>query len=273
MASGRSVMRVPTYPIATARRGSREPSMSDPIDALAVAQAALREAGLPTARLDGATREVKLLTDHRQHLMAQCAELVNRLRGHLHELDPPLQVPSRTLRCYRVMNELAQNLAGLDDVVARIASELVTRCRELTVQINDLERELPGRARPGSELRAIPGCGVLRAAIFLGETAGGSRFRSAASPSRRRVRTPVDLPGNGGDELLVRGLQDPQALPIPSASDRPSFSTGCVQRGRHRQVGVDRVDLALAAAFGAVGSFAFDHGQTRLAQGRATPTP
>jgi hypothetical protein len=37
---------------------------SDPIDALAVARAALREPDLPTARLDGPARELRLLVDH-----------------------------------------------------------------------------------------------------------------------------------------------------------------------------------------------------------------
>jgi transposase len=86
------------------RRGGREPGKSDPIDALAVAHAALREPHLAVARLDGPTREVKLLTDYRHDLVVQRTELVNRLRWHLHELDPGLQVPSRGLRRYCVID-------------------------------------------------------------------------------------------------------------------------------------------------------------------------
>ncbi|MGI8447942.1 MAG: hypothetical protein ACR2MP_12340 [Streptosporangiaceae bacterium] len=38
--------------------------------------------------------------------------LCNRLRWHLHELDPALQVPSRGLRRYCVLDVLASRLAG-----------------------------------------------------------------------------------------------------------------------------------------------------------------
>jgi hypothetical protein len=54
---------------------------------------------------------------------------------------------------------LAARLAVMDGVVARIAAGLVARCRELTGQINALERELGtlvGRLAPA--LLAIPGC-------------------------------------------------------------------------------------------------------------------
>lgn len=194
LACGRSVVRVPTHLMATARRGSREPGKSDPIDALAVAHAALREPGLPAAQLDGPTREVKLLSDHRQHLVAQRTELVNRLRWHLHELDPSLQVPSRGLRRYRVMTELAEALASFEGVVARIARELVARCRELTAQINDLERELRDRVRTlAPSLLAIPGCGVLGAAVILGETAGANRFRSKDAYARFSGTAPIPV--------------------------------------------------------------------------------
>ena len=63
---GETVVRVPPKLMAEARRSSREPGKSDPIDALAVARAALREPDLPTARLDGVEREVRLLVDHRE---------------------------------------------------------------------------------------------------------------------------------------------------------------------------------------------------------------
>jgi Transposase len=61
---------------------------SDPIDALAVARAALREPGLPTARLDGPERELRLLADHREDLVVGRTPLISRLRWHLHELGP-----------------------------------------------------------------------------------------------------------------------------------------------------------------------------------------
>ena len=52
--SGEAVVRVPPKLMAGVRRSVREPGKSDPIDAYAVAQAALREPDLPVATLDGA---------------------------------------------------------------------------------------------------------------------------------------------------------------------------------------------------------------------------
>src|SRR6202012_19511 len=114
------------------------------IDALAVAPAALREPGLPAAQLDGPARDVKLLSDHRRNLVTERTILCNRLRWHLHELDPGLQIPSRGLRRYRVLDALAPRLQDFSGTVAQIAAGMVTRCRDLTIEVNALERELRG---------------------------------------------------------------------------------------------------------------------------------
>lgn len=208
LTAGCAVVRVPTRLMAAARRGGREPGKSDPIDALAVAHAALREPNLPVARLDGPARAVKLLTDYRHDLVVQCTELANRLRWHLHELDPVLQVPSRGLRRYRVMDDLDEQLARFDGVVARIARELVARCRELTIQINALERDLRDRVRAlAPTLLEIPGCGVLSAAVIIGETAGAQRFRSRHAYARFTGAAPIPVwSGASSDKVrLNRG--------------------------------------------------------------------
>jgi transposase len=135
LAAGHRVVRVPTRLMAGARRGGRQPGKSDPIDAEAVALAALRHEDLPVAELDGPTREVKLLVDYRRDLVRQRTRVQNRLRWHRHELDPALHVPSRGLRRYRVIDELLERLTDVPGVVARLARELLSRCRELTAQI------------------------------------------------------------------------------------------------------------------------------------------
>jgi len=194
LAAGCVVVRVPTQLMAQARRARRQPGKSDPIDALAVARASLREPDLPAARLDGPAREVKLLSDYRRNLVTERTILSNRLRWHLHELDPALQVPSRGLRRYRVLDELAARLQAFDGVVARIAAELVARCHDLTVQINALERELRDLIVVlAPSLLAVPGCGVLSAAVIVGETAGARRFRSKAAFARFTGTAPVPV--------------------------------------------------------------------------------
>jgi transposase len=192
--AGHSVVRVHTRLMAAARRTGRQRGKSDPIDAEAVALAALREPDLPVARLDGPTRQLKLLSDHRHDLVVERTKLCARLRWHLHELDPELHVPSRGLRRFHVLDELATALDRFDGTVARIARELVARCRELTTQINALERELEGLVkRLGPSLLAIPGVGTLGAATILGETAGASRFKSKHAFARFNGTAPVPV--------------------------------------------------------------------------------
>ena len=94
LAVGERIVRVPPKLMAGARASIRAPGKSDPVDALAVARAALREPDLPTAQLDEPTRELKLLVDHREDLVAERTRVQNRLRWHLHELDRELQVPA-----------------------------------------------------------------------------------------------------------------------------------------------------------------------------------
>ena len=48
--------------------------------------------------LDGPCREVTQLLDYRRALVKLRTRVVNRLRWHLHELDPALPIPPRGLR-------------------------------------------------------------------------------------------------------------------------------------------------------------------------------
>jgi transposase len=94
LGAGARVVRVPTRLMAGARRGGREPGKSDPIDAEAVALAALRHDNLPVAELDGPAREVRLLVDHRRDLVTERTRIQSRLRWYLHELDPTWRCPA-----------------------------------------------------------------------------------------------------------------------------------------------------------------------------------
>ena len=81
--AGEAVTWVPTRLMAEARRHGREQGKSDPVDALAVARAALAEPGLPVATLEGEERELRLLVDHREDLVAERTRHMQRLRWHL----------------------------------------------------------------------------------------------------------------------------------------------------------------------------------------------
>lgn len=191
--AGEAVIRVPPKLMAGARRSGREPGKSDPIDALAVARAALRE-DLPVATLDGPDREVRLLVDHREDLVAERTRAQNRLRWHLHELDPGTEPAVRSLDRRAVLDVLDARLADVPGTVARIARELVARIRDLTASIDELETEIARLvAGLAPSLLALVGCGPLTAAKLVGETAGIGRFRSSAAFARHNGSAPLPV--------------------------------------------------------------------------------
>src|SRR5439155_14245294 len=96
--AGEELVRVPPKLMAPERRAGRARGKSDPIDALAVARAALREPGLSRPRPDEEPfRELKLLVDHRDAIVDERRRVHQRLRWHLHQLDPTFEVPLRML--------------------------------------------------------------------------------------------------------------------------------------------------------------------------------
>jgi transposase len=207
LAAGEQVVRVPPKLMAGARRSARTPGKSDPIDALAVARAALREPGLPVACLDGVDRQVRLLVDHREDLVAERTRIQQRLRWHLHELEPGWEPPARGLDRAKALDAVAARLATHDGVVAELAAELVARCRELTVRINQLERQLKELVAPlAPSLLALDGCGALTAAKLVGETARVGRFRSKSAFAMHNGTAPVPVwSGNQERHRLHRG--------------------------------------------------------------------
>ena len=181
IAAGEGCVRVPPKLMAQVRRSARTRGKSDAIDAAAIARAALREPGLPEARLDGPERELRLLADHRDDLVAERTRIQSRLRWHLHDLALDLAVPPKALDRACWLTRLEEALALLEGVQAGIARELTLRCRALSAEIAALGREIARRATElAPELLALPGCGALTAARLLGETAGALRFASAA---------------------------------------------------------------------------------------------
>ena len=88
-------MRVAPKLMAGRRRGSRQAGKSDPIDALAVARAALEEGieTLPLARLEGPAREIKLLLDHREDLVAERTRIQNACAGSCTTAGPSSSCP------------------------------------------------------------------------------------------------------------------------------------------------------------------------------------
>ena len=177
--AGELAVRVPPKLMAGARRSARTRGKSDPIDALAVARAALREPDLPVARLDGPSREIRLLVDYRESLIKDRTAAQNRLRWRLHELEPGYDPPPGSLNRYKTLDHIDQLLGAHTSMVATLGRREVTRIRELTREANQLERDVTHRVTQlVPSLLEIPGCGALSAAKLVGEAADVTRFKS-----------------------------------------------------------------------------------------------
>ena len=197
LAAGERIVRVTPKLMAHVRDSARTYGKSDPIDALAVARAALREPGLPTARLDGPEREVRLLVDHREDLLAERTRIIGRLRWHLHELDPTWEPAARALDRASAYDAVEAHLDALPDpstLVARLARSLVQHLRTLTVEIDQMHAEIEARVHElVPTLLAVVGVGPLTAAKILGETAGVDRFTSKDSYARYTGTAPLPV--------------------------------------------------------------------------------
>lgn len=175
---GEKVVRVPPKMMAGARRSARVAGKSDPIDALAVAQAALRTPDLPEAHLAGPERELRMLLDHREDLVNERTRIESRLRWHLHDIDPTIDVPLRRLGAFKWLDKLDEILSKKEQTVqVEIARELVEDCYRLSRRANRLQKRIERIVVDNhSCLLEIPGVAALTAAKLVGEIAGIQRF-------------------------------------------------------------------------------------------------
>lgn len=195
LARGERVVRVAPKLMAGRRRSSREAGKSDPIDALAVARAALEEGvdTLPSAVLAGPEREIKLLLDHREDLVAERTRIQNRLRWLLHDRWPELELPkgclSRTVWLDRLAGRLQRTQQQTD---VRVMRSQLRRLRDLTREIKQLDHELATLVtQQQPRLLQIPGVGVVVAAKLITEIAGIQRFRSHSKLARLAGVAPI----------------------------------------------------------------------------------
>jgi transposase len=194
LSAGQQVVRVPPKLMAQTRASARTRGKSDPIDALAVARAVLREPDLPVASHDEVSRELKLLVDRREDLVAQRTSTINRLLGRVHELDPAHAPKPRSLDLAKHRDALAAWLDTVPGLVAELARDELADIIRLTETINALAKRIGERVRAAAPvLLAMPGCGELTAAKIVGESAGVTRFKSEAAFARHSGVAPIPV--------------------------------------------------------------------------------
>ena len=194
LSMGQSVVRVAPKLMAQSRACARTRGKSDPIDALAVAQAVLRNPDLPVASHDAVSRELKLLIDRREDLVGQRTSTINRLRQRVHELDPAAEPKLGSLHRAKPCQVLGAWLATQSGVLAELARDELADIVRMTHAIDLLAVRIGERVRAVAPvLLTLPGCGELTAAKLVAETAGIGRFRSQAAFARHSGTAPIPV--------------------------------------------------------------------------------
>jgi transposase len=195
VAAGEELVRVPPKLTVPERRAGRTRGKSAPIDALAIARAALREPDLSRPRPDEQLhREIKLLVDHRDDVVDQRRRTQQRLRWHLFQLDPTFLVPLRMLGRSSHLERVSRWLARQEqELQVRLARELVSNCRSLNRAIAELDQELEQLVRQTAPaLLDLPGCAAVTAAKLLAEIGPIDRFKSDAQLARHSGVAPLE---------------------------------------------------------------------------------
>lgn len=221
VASGDRVIRVAPGLTETSRRAVRQPGKSDPIDATAIARAALREGidRLPVAFLDEQAHEIRVLTDYRDQLINERVRLASRLRWHLVQIAPELeaQIRPQGLIGPRIRAMVARGLTRLpSSPQRRVARAILKRINAIYREEGELLVEMKVLIDAHCPaLLAEHGCGTVTAAIIIGHTAGAKRFPTDACFARHAGVAPIPASsGNtqrhrlhrGGDRQLNRAI-------------------------------------------------------------------
>jgi transposase len=221
LASGDRVVRVAPGLTETSRRTVREAGKSDPIDATAIARAAIREGldSLPAAFLDERALEIRVLNDYRDQIITERIRLASRLRWHLVQTAPELEAQIRPAGLIgpRVRANLARKLARLPhSPQLRVAKAILKRICDIYREEGALLAELKALIEAHCpQLLAEHGCGTVTAAIIIGHTTAAKQFPTDACFAHHAGTAPIAASsGNtkrhrrhrGGDRQLNRAI-------------------------------------------------------------------
>jgi transposase len=150
----------------------------------------------------------RTLVDHREDLIHSRTADQQRLRWHLHDLWPELEIPAGALDTAKWLGKASRRLARAEQTTrVRVARELVRQITAGTSRIRELETELAALVESyAPQLLAERGCGPLTAAKLIGEIAGADRFATDSKLARTSGAAPIPASsGNTNRHRLDRG--------------------------------------------------------------------
>jgi transposase len=206
-AVGEVVYEVPSALTHRSRRHGRRLGKSDEIDACAIAEVVLRDGdALGRHRGEGVHDELCLLYDHRDRLVRDRTQAVNRLRHAAMRigLTGLAKDPSRPSAVTRLRRRMAA-LAFAPGVEAALATEVrfaLDTLALLALQIRELETAIRPLAERYRELGALTGASHVAIAGIVGHPGDLRNLRSADAFAMRSGTAPV--PCSSGRNQRVR---------------------------------------------------------------------
>ena len=185
------------------RRRGRSQDKTDYTDALAMARLLQAEREhLPRVERDDVSTELRLLSDHRDNLVAERTRLVNQLHAQMLQIDPCYAEHSGTLTSRKGLRYChALDLPHADSVVQTrllIVRQLTEQLLRLWGEIEAVETALAERVRATeTPLLNVCGVGMIAAARLIGELGCTPRIHSAAALAALAGIAPVAVSSGG----------------------------------------------------------------------------
>jgi transposase len=185
------------------RKRGRAQDKTDHTDALAMARLLQAESEhLPRVERDDVSTELRLLSDHRDNLVAERTRLVNQLHAQMLQLDPCYAEHSGALTSRTGVRYCrALDLPHADSVAQTrllIVQQLSEQTLRLWEEIETVETAIAARVRATeTPLLGVCGIGMVAAARLIGELGCTPRIRSAAALAALAGIAPVAVSSGG----------------------------------------------------------------------------
>jgi len=194
------------------RKRGRSQDKTDHTDALAMARLLRAETEfLPNVSLDDVSTELRLLSDHRDNLIAERTRLINQLHAQMLQVDPCYEEKRGALTgiaAVRSCRDLeVPHADGVLHTRLLIVRQLVSQILQLAEAIETVETALKQRVHASeTPLVRLCGVGTIVAARLIGELGCTPRVHSAAALAALAGIAPVAVSSGGkGGHRLNRG--------------------------------------------------------------------
>jgi transposase len=192
--AGHQVVWVPARLMAAHRKlHAATGAKSDPVDAAAVAHAAIASPGLDRHRIDEHVRELRVLVDARADLVKRRTMVINQVKAQVHvwldhtpgDLTRPAGIAALTA---------VLDAASVGTHVRRAIADMVSETAELSRRIRDYEATIRELVTPlAPNLLKITGIGHVNAAMLVAEIGDITRFPTSAKLARYTGCAPIPV--------------------------------------------------------------------------------